>query len=66
MRPVKNALKSLDNPDASMSEKEQIRHTRTCLIAIGDQIQKCLEIYTEEKEHELWKKYINIYIYIYI
>jgi len=55
MRPVKNALKSLDNPDSSLSEKDQVKHTKNCLIQIGDQIQKCLEKHPKEADNKEWK-----------
>jgi len=57
MRPVKKALKALDNPDSSLSEKEQIKHTRTCLLQIGDQIQKCLNEFTDPYLNKQWKRY---------
>lgn len=41
MRPVKKALKALDNPDDSLSEIEQVNHTRLCLLQIGEQINTC-------------------------
>ena len=38
MRPVKKALRQLDNPDEDLSEKDQLVHTRKCLLKIGDHI----------------------------
>uniref|UniRef100_A0A670Y819 Chromodomain helicase DNA binding protein 1 n=1 Tax=Pseudonaja textilis TaxID=8673 RepID=A0A670Y819_PSETE len=38
MRPVKAALKQLDRPEKGLSEREQLEHTRQCLIKIGDHI----------------------------
>ncbi|KAI0238291.1 Chromodomain-helicase-DNA-binding protein 1, partial [Lamellibrachia satsuma] len=42
MRPVKKSLKQLDNPDPTMSDKEQMNHTRRCLIHINRHISSCL------------------------
>ncbi|KAK9890213.1 hypothetical protein WA026_010322 [Henosepilachna vigintioctopunctata] len=50
MRPVKKALKALDNPDQSLSETEQVNHTRLCLIQIGEQINVCLRDYKNDPE----------------
>ncbi|CAH0562488.1 unnamed protein product [Brassicogethes aeneus] len=50
MRPVKKALKALDNPDQSLSETDQVAHTRLCLIQIGEQINTCLEAYSNDPE----------------
>ena len=47
MRPVKKALKALDNPDQSLGPQEQVNHTRQCLVQIGDQINKCLMEYKD-------------------
>jgi len=55
MRPVKHALKSLDNPDTTLSEDEQIRNAKKCLIEIGDRIRKCLEQYQNETDYNDWK-----------
>uniref|UniRef100_A0A669R2H6 Chromodomain helicase DNA binding protein 1 n=1 Tax=Phasianus colchicus TaxID=9054 RepID=A0A669R2H6_PHACC len=41
MRPVKAALKQLDRPEKGLSEREQLEHTRQCLIKIGDHITEC-------------------------
>ncbi len=55
MRPVKNALKSLDNPDTTISEKGQIRQTRIALLQIGDQIQTLLSTYKDKDRMKQWK-----------
>ncbi|CAB0004584.1 unnamed protein product [Nesidiocoris tenuis] len=54
MRPVKKALKALDNPDQTLRPEEQVNHTRQCLVQIGDQINKCL---TEYKDPEIIKQW---------
>lgn len=56
MRPVKKALKSLDNPDPNMDEREQIEHTKKCLIQVGDRIQVCLQDYTDKEQIKEWKR----------
>lgn len=60
MRPVKRALKSLDNQDQSLSEQEQVSHTRLCLMQIGDQINKCLSEYKESDKVKQWRRYVTI------
>jgi len=52
---VKLALRSLDNPDTSISEKEQIRQTRIALLRIGDQIQTLLKAYKNVEQMKQWK-----------
>lgn len=56
MRPVKKALKALDNPDQSLSEQEQVNHTRMCLIQIGEQINVCLSKYTDPDKIKEWRR----------
>ena len=55
MRPVKKALKALDKCDPSLSEEEQIKHTTTCLLQIGDQIQTCLAEISDPAQQKLSK-----------
>lgn len=59
MRPVKKALKALDNPDQSLSEQEQVNHTRLCLLQIGEQINICLKQYTEPEKIKEWRRYLK-------
>lgn len=56
MRPVKAALKQLDRPEKGLSEREQLEHTRQCLIKIGDHITGCLQKYSNPDEIKLWRK----------
>lgn len=56
MRPVKKALKALDNPDQSLSEQEQVQHTRECLLQIGEQINVCLNQYTDSDVIKEWRR----------
>ncbi|NXH57702.1 CHD1 protein, partial [Rhabdornis inornatus] len=59
MRPVKAALKQLDRPEKGLSEREQLEHTRQCLIKIGDHITECLKEYTNPEQIKQWRKLVN-------
>ncbi|XP_053961263.1 chromodomain-helicase-DNA-binding protein 1 [Anastrepha ludens] len=61
MRPVKKALIALDRPDTSLSNQEQVRHTRECLLSIGRQIDACLEAYKEPEKKE-WRS--NLWYFV--
>lgn len=61
MRPVKAALKQLDRPEKGLSEREQLEHTRQCLIKIGDHITECLQEYSNPDLIKQWRKWENIY-----
>lgn len=56
MRPVKKALKALDNPDQTLSEPDQVNHTRQCLLQIGDQINHCLAEYKDPERVKEWRR----------
>ena len=56
MRPVRKALKALDNPDAQLTPEEQIKHTRHCLIQIGNQINVCLDVYKDPDQVRKMKR----------
>lgn len=62
MRPVKKALKALDRPDSSLSNQEQVKHTRECLLSIGKQIDVCLEAYSKESEKKEWRS--NLWYFV--
>lgn len=62
MRPVKAALKQLDRPERGLSEREQLEHTRQCLIKIGDHITECLKEYTNPEQIKQWRK--NLWIFV--
>ncbi|CAH1985372.1 unnamed protein product [Acanthoscelides obtectus] len=62
MRPVKKALKALDNPDQSLSEAEQVQHTRICLIQIGEQINVCLNQYSDPEKVKEWRS--NLWYFV--
>lgn len=58
MRPVKAALKQLDRPEKGLSEREQLEHTRQCLIKIGDHITQCLKEYSNPDQIKQWRKLV--------
>ncbi|XP_046403987.1 chromodomain-helicase-DNA-binding protein 1 isoform X3 [Ischnura elegans] len=62
MRPVKKALKALDNPDQTLTEAEQVNHTRQCLLQIGDQINRCLSIYKDPDKAKEWRS--NLWYFV--
>ncbi|XP_041464759.1 chromodomain-helicase-DNA-binding protein 2-like isoform X3 [Lytechinus variegatus] len=55
MRPVKRALKLLDNPPEDVSEREQLNHTRQCLLKIGDRINECIQEFNDPDKIQEWK-----------
>lgn len=61
MRPVKKALKALDQPDLSLSDQDQLQHTRDCLLQIGRQIDVCLQPYGESEKKE-WRS--NLWYFV--
>ncbi|XP_011308420.1 chromodomain-helicase-DNA-binding protein 1 isoform X2 [Fopius arisanus] len=62
MRPVKKALKALDRPDQTLSETEQLAHTRACLVQIGDQINTCLSEYKDQEQIKEWRS--NLWYFV--
>ncbi|KAG7468199.1 hypothetical protein MATL_G00140300 [Megalops atlanticus] len=62
MRPVKKALKQLDKPDEGLSVPEQLQHTRTCLLKIGDRITECLKAYSDPEYVKTWRR--NLWIFV--
>uniref|UniRef100_A0A4W5MY76 Chromodomain helicase DNA binding protein 2 n=1 Tax=Hucho hucho TaxID=62062 RepID=A0A4W5MY76_9TELE len=62
MRPVKKALKQLDKPDEGLSVQEQLQHTRTCLLKIGDRITECLKAYSDPEHVKTWRR--NLWIFV--
>lgn len=62
MRPVKKALKALDNPDSTLSEQEQVASTRQCLLQIGDQINNCLTAYKDPDQVKEWRS--NLWYFV--
>lgn len=62
MRPVKRALKALDNPDESLSEAEQVNATRMYLLQIGEQVNTCLKEYTDPEKLREWRSYLWFFV----
>nr|XP_056722084.1 chromodomain-helicase-DNA-binding protein 2 [Euleptes europaea] len=62
MRPVKKALKQLDKPDKGLTVQEQLEHTRSCLLKIGDRISECLQVYSDQEHIKLWRR--NLWIFV--
>lgn len=59
MRPVKKALKMLESPEGTMTEKDQVSQTRQCLLKIGDHITEITSHYKDgdvvtEWRNNLW------------
>ena len=62
MRPVKKALKALDRPDQTLSEDDQVAHTRQCLVQIGNQINTCLSVYRDPEQIKEWRS--NLWYFV--
>lgn len=62
MRPVKKALKALDRPDQTLSETDQVTHTRQCLLQIGNQINTCLLEYKDSEQIKEWRS--NLWYFV--
>lgn len=62
MRPVKKALKTLDNPDQTLPAEEQVTQTRACLLSIGDQINQCLLVYKDPEKIKEWRS--NLWYFV--
>lgn len=62
MRPVKKSLIALDNPDTSLSEQEQLKKTRQCLMLIGDNINKCLGEIKDPEKVKAWRNYLWYFV----
>uniref|UniRef100_A0A7N6BLT4 DNA helicase n=1 Tax=Anabas testudineus TaxID=64144 RepID=A0A7N6BLT4_ANATE len=59
---LKKALKQLDKPDEGLSDQEQLQHTRTCLLKIGDRITECLKSYNDPEHFKIWRR--NLWIFV--
>lgn len=62
MRPVKKALKTLDNPDQTLPAEEQVSQTRACLLSIGNQINQCLLVYKDPEKIKEWRS--NLWYFV--
>ena len=55
MRPVKRSLKRLDNPEEGLTDRDQVVHTRQCLLRIGDRINECLTEMNDPEKIKQWR-----------
>ncbi|XP_050554686.1 chromodomain-helicase-DNA-binding protein 1 isoform X3 [Spodoptera frugiperda] len=62
MRPVKKALRALDNPDQTLSEADQVARTRACLTQIGNQIDICVDAYPDPEKKVEWRS--NLWYFV--
>ncbi|XP_060556043.1 chromodomain-helicase-DNA-binding protein 1-like isoform X4 [Ruditapes philippinarum] len=62
MRPVKRSLKRLDNPEEGLSDRDQVIHTRQCLLKIGDRINECLADMNDPEKIKQWRFYLWIFV----
>lgn len=62
MRPVKKALRALDNPDQTLSETDQVARTRACLTQIGNQIDICVDAYPDPEKKVEWRS--NLWYFV--
>ncbi|UYV68282.1 CHD1 [Cordylochernes scorpioides] len=63
MRPMKKALKELDNPDPSLTNDDQVKIARQCLIKIGDHINECLKEYQNDPNLvQEWRCHLWIFV----
>ena len=58
MRPVKRSLKRLDHPEEGLTERDQVIHTRQCLLKIGDRINECLTEMNDPEKIRQWRWYV--------
>uniref|UniRef100_A0A8D8QZD2 Chromodomain-helicase-DNA-binding protein 1 n=1 Tax=Cacopsylla melanoneura TaxID=428564 RepID=A0A8D8QZD2_9HEMI len=62
MRPVKKALKALDDPDRTLSPEDQMAHTLQSLLQIGEQINKTLAQYKDPAKLNEWRS--NLWYFV--
>ncbi|XP_052793171.1 chromodomain-helicase-DNA-binding protein 1-like isoform X2 [Mya arenaria] len=62
MRPVKRSLKHLDRPEEGLSDRDQVIHTRQCLLKIGDRINECLTEMNNPEKIKQWRCYLWIFV----
>lgn len=61
MRVVKRALKDLGNPSASLPpDIDLVKHTKTCLLTIGNRISEILSDYKDPAKIKEWRGYFAI------
>ncbi|RWS17213.1 hypothetical protein B4U79_13059 [Dinothrombium tinctorium] len=63
MRPVKKWLKQLGNPDASLSDSEQLKLMKECLLKIGQRIKECLDEYKDDiDKSKEWRNHLWTFV----
>ena len=62
MRPVKKALKQLDNPDKEISKEESEAKYKKCLLKIGGRITSCLNEIDELERKKEWRN--NLWTFV--
>jgi chromodomain-helicase-DNA-binding protein 1 len=62
MRAVKRSLKHLGDPNQTQSEKEQLLHTRECLLKIGNHISEILSEFKDPEKIKEWRSYLWVFV----
>lgn len=52
----------MDKPDQTLSESDQLAHTRNCLVQIGNQITTCLSEYKDPEQVKEWRS--NLWYFV--
>ena len=47
---MRGAIRHLSSPRDDISEKEQLEHTKKCLLKIGDHINQCIVEYKDNQD----------------
>ena len=64
MRAMKRSLKQLGDPDTSLSEADQLQHTRECLLNIGKHINDVLTSFTDRDKINEWRRYTAVAVVV--
>ena len=62
MRPVKKALKQLDNPNKEASKEENEAKIRKCLLKIGERVTECLDEIEDLDRRKEWRN--NLWTFV--
>lgn len=62
MRPVKKALKQLDNPNKEASKEENEAKIRKCLLKIGERVTECLNEIEDLDRRKEWRN--NLWTFV--
>jgi len=62
MRPVKKALKQLDNPEKGLNKEDKDNQMMKCLLKIGDRITHCLDELNDEMKKKEWRN--NLWTFV--